>query len=240
MLVEICANSLESAINAEKAGADRIELCSELGVGGITPSFGLIEKVVEELSIPVHVLIRPRSGDFSYSEEEFEVMLKDIRVCRSLGIKGIVSGALNRDFTLDEEKTSHLIKEAEDMIFTFHRAFDWVKDPLETFKTIEDLGADYVLSSGQKSSAQKGLSLLEKLLKLSAVCKIMPGGGVNKNNLLDFKNAGFEAIHFSGTKIYDTLERSPNVSMFSDKFLKDDKKAISDVSIVSEMIQMVK
>lgn len=240
MLIEVCANSLESAMNAEKAGADRIELCAELGVGGITPSFGLIEKVVEKLSIPVHVLIRPRSGDFTYSEEELEVMQKDIEFCKSVGVRGIVAGALKPDFTLDEEKTSFLIDAAEDMIFTFHRAFDWAKNPLDTFKLIEDLGADYVLSSGQQPSAHQGLPLLKELLQLETVCKVMPGGGVNKDNIMDFKTAGFEVIHFSGTKIHSTLERSPQISMFSDKFLKDDKKAISDVSIVSEIVQMVK
>ncbi len=107
MIVEVCANSFESAINAEKAGADRIELCMELGVGGIvTPSYGLIKKVVSELSIPVHVLIRPRSGDFTYSKEEFQIMQDDILVCLDLGVSGIVSGLLNKGFIIGFRENS--------------------------------------------------------------------------------------------------------------------------------------
>ncbi|AVR45258.1 copper homeostasis protein CutC [Christiangramia fulva] len=240
MLVEVCANSLESAINAEKAGADRIELCSELGVGGITPSYGLLQQVMEEVTIPVHVLIRPRSGDFSYSEAEFRVMLKDIEFCKSIGVKGIVSGALKPDFSLDKQKTSTLIKTSEGMHFTFHRAFDWLKDPLESFKIIQDLGADHLLTSGQQPKAIEGIDLLKQLLKVSDSCKIMPGGGVNSENIESFKNAGFEEIHFSGTIFYKTLPQLPKISMNSEKFLKEDHKAISDVRIIREMIQKLK
>src|SRR5690606_17195590 len=110
MLVEVCANSLDSAWNAQRAGADRIELCSELGVGGITPSFGLIKMVKQQLDIPVHVLIRPRSGHFMYSDMEFEVMKADILACRELGVNGIVSGVLLKDFSVDEERTQELVK----------------------------------------------------------------------------------------------------------------------------------
>ena len=111
MIYEICANSYESAKNAEAAGATRIELCSELGVGGITPSYGLIKKVMDELSIGNCVLIRPRSGDFTYSEEEFDVMLRDIVLCRELGCQGVVTGVLLHDNTIDVERTAKL-KEA--------------------------------------------------------------------------------------------------------------------------------
>lgn len=240
MLVEVCANSVESAINAEKAGADRIELCSELGVGGITPSHGLLQQVMEEISIPVHVLIRPRSGDFSYSEAEFLVMLKDIEFCKNIGVKGVVSGVLKTDFSLDEKKTSTLIKAAEGMHFTFHRAFDWVRDPLATFQILQELGADHLLTSGQQSKAIEGIDLLKQLLKASDSCKIMPGGGVNSENIEDFKKAGFEEIHFSGTSFHQTLPQLPKISMNSEKFLREDHKAISDVRIIREMVQKLK
>ncbi len=239
MLIEVCAGSLESAINAEKAGADRIELCAELGVGGITPSYGLLQKVMEDVSLPVHVLIRPRSGDFTYSDEEFEVMLKDIEFCKKLGVKGIVSGALLSDFTLDKEKLLELIKISGSLKFTFHRAFDWLNNPMEAFKIIQDSGADYLLSSGQRAGAGEGLSLLKELKTVSTSCKILPGGGINKSNVLEFKNAGFEAVHLSGTQIYRTLETPPEVSMYSGKFLKDDQKAVSDVSTIKEIVQII-
>ncbi|HKJ48240.1 MAG TPA: copper homeostasis protein CutC, partial [Christiangramia sp.] len=120
MIIEVCTNSLESAINAERGGADRIELCSELGVGGITPSFGLIKAALEKISIPIHVLIRPRSGDFTYSEYDFQVMLQDIEECRNLGVSGIVSGVLNEDFSPDLKRTGNLINASTGMSFTFH------------------------------------------------------------------------------------------------------------------------
>ncbi|WP_370637480.1 copper homeostasis protein CutC [Flagellimonas sp. HMM57] len=175
MLVEVCANSLESAVNAQKAGADRIELCSELGVGGITPSHGLIEMVKERLDIPVHILIRPRSGHFTYSDLEFEVMKRDIIFCKQIGVEGIVSGMLHSNFTLDIERTQQLLSLSKPLKFTFHRAFDWVINPKETFTCLEKLGADYILSSGGEVSAEKGLDLLSELNAISKKCTVMAG-----------------------------------------------------------------
>ncbi len=134
MLLEICANSYQSAINAEKAGANRIELCAELAVGGITPSYGLLKKVMNDLTIPVHVLVRPRSGDFTYSDAEFQILKEDILICKELGVLGIVSGVLNLDNTIDLERTKELVETAKPMNFTFHRAFDWVLNPMDESK----------------------------------------------------------------------------------------------------------
>ena len=175
MIVEVCANSLESALNAQKAGADRIELCNELAVGGVTPSFGLLQLIKEHISIPVNVLIRPRSGDFSYSDPEFEIMKKDIALCRDLGFNGIVSGVLSRDFTLDYKRTQELIGESGPLQFTFHRAFDWVSDPMATLQQLQELEVDTILSSGQQKSSVQGMEMLTRLLKESKGCVIMPG-----------------------------------------------------------------
>jgi copper homeostasis protein len=150
MIVEVCANSLQSSLNAENAGAHRIELCSELGIGGITPSFGLLKKVKEKLSLPVHVLIRPRSGDFTYSDLEFNIMKEDILFCREMGFAGIVSGVLHSDFSLDLSRTGTLVELAGDHTFTFHRAFDWVKDPITTLDQLEKIGYACLLNSGHK------------------------------------------------------------------------------------------
>ena len=119
MLVEVCANSLESAMNAEKAGANRIELCSELAVGGITPSYGLLKSVKAQVSIPVNILIRPRSGDFTYSVSEFEIMKKNIELCVKMGFHGVVSGVLQKDFNLDSARTKDLVEASGDLQFTF-------------------------------------------------------------------------------------------------------------------------
>jgi len=240
MLVEICANSLKSAINAEKSGADRIELCTELGVGGITPSWGLLKAVKEKISIPIHVLIRPRSGNFTYNAEEFETMLLDIEQCKKLEMDGIVCGVLLPDLTLDEVRTRKLLEISEDLKFTFHRAFDWVKDPVNTFQKLQDLGVDHLLSSGQKLTAIEGLQLLKELLIISDDCKILPGSGINKDNVLEFKNAGFKEIHFSGTSFHQALETLPQISMISDKFLKEDRVAYSDLDIITKIINQIK
>lgn len=240
MLVEVCANSLESALNAQKAGADRIELCSELAVGGITPSYGLLKKVKQEISIPVHVLIRPRSGDFTYSEKEFEIMKSDIALCIELGFDGIVSGALHIDFTLDLNKTRELVEASKGLKFTFHRAFDWVTDPFKTLSDLEKMGVNYILSSGQRNSAPEGIDLLSKLNEMGSRCKIMPGGGVRTDNINLFKENGFKVIHLSGVQFHRTLTPMPNVSMNSPSFLRDDELAITDVKIIRDIVNGVK
>lgn len=240
MLVEICANSLESALNAEKAGADRIELCVELGVGGITPSYGLLNRIKELITIPVHVLIRLRSGNFTYSNSEFEVMLKDIDYCRDLGFEGIVSGVLNRDFTIDRERTKLLKEASGELNFTFHRAFDWVLDPLGSLDYLEEIGVNYILTSGQKRNVSEGFALLKQLHNHSKTCTIMPGGGVNTEVLLKLKNEGFKAAHLSGTVLSKSLDMAPTISMNSEKFLREDYVAISDIKTIDGIMKIAK
>ena len=240
MLVEVCANSLESALVAEQAGADRIELCCELAVGGITPSYGLLKAVMQQVSIPVHVLIRPRSGDFSYSESEFEIMLADIQSCIELGAKGIVAGVLHKDFKLDVERTKLLRKASGDLKFTFHRAFDWVKDPMETMKILEDIGVDVILSSGQQPKAIDGIILLKALHEKASSVQIMPGGGVNKMNANVFKEGGFRAVHLSGTAMVEKLPEPPKVSMNSPNFLSDDHYPVTQLDAIVGVVDKVK
>lgn len=233
MLIEICASSYQSAINAETAGAHRIELCSELAVGGITPSHGLLKKVIEKLSIPVHVLIRPRSGDFTYSDDEFEIMKENILYCKSLGCSGIVSGILHEDTTIDLPRTKELVALAAPMSFTFHRAFDWVAHPEKAILELESIGVHSVLTSGQETAAEKGLSLLQKLQQLSTV-KILPGGGINTENVHLFQEAGFDQIHLSASKLVKTLA-PPKVSMHSEKFFDETLVFHSDIKVIKKI-----
>ncbi|MDY8134517.1 copper homeostasis protein CutC [Aquimarina sp. 2201CG5-10] len=228
MILEICANSYQSALNAQKAGANRIELCSELAVGGITPSHGLIEKVVQELSIPVYVLIRPRSGDFTYSSEEFDIMKRDIEYCKKIGCSGIVSGVLQSNSTIDVQRTEELIKISRPLPFTFHRAFDWVVTPENALEELISINADRILTSGQQSSALQGADMLRKLLKQSnSRIQIMPGGGINRENVLVFKENGFTEIHFSAASLKEKNVR-PKISMNSKKLLSDTLSIFSD------------
>ncbi|WP_047247926.1 copper homeostasis protein CutC [Maribacter thermophilus] len=240
MLVEVCANSLESALNAQKAGADRIELCSELAVGGITPSYGLLKLIREQISIPVHVLIRPRSGDFTYSDLEFEIMMRDISLCVEMGFDGVVSGVLDKDFSLDRKRTEDLVKASKELNFTFHRAFDWVGQPLHTLGLLEDVGVNYVLTSGQKKSALAGIELLQELKGCASTIVVMPGSGINDNNVAVFKEKGFKAVHLSGTKLQQTLFEDPLVSMNSSSFMNDDKIAVTSTETIKAVVDKVK
>lgn len=235
MIVEICANSLESAINAEKAGAHRIELCTELAVGGITPSYGLLKKVMDTITIPVHVLIRPRSGDFTYSDEEFNIMKQDILLSKQLGCAGIVSGILHADNSIDIERTKALVALSKPLSFTFHRAFDWVNTPLEAMNKLTVIGVDRVLTSGQKASAEKGIQLLKNLKERDTIT-ILPGGGINIQNIDLFKKIGFDEVHLSAASQHQTTV-VPKVSMNSLKLFDETKIVRSDVKKIKEILK---
>ncbi|NNM17132.1 MAG: copper homeostasis protein CutC [Croceitalea sp.] len=240
MLVEVCANSLESALIAQKAGADRIELCSELGVGGITPSHGLIAEVLQRLSIPVHVLIRPRSGHFCYSDFEMAVMQKDIEFCKKVGVKGIVAGVLNKDFTVNIQKTSKLINNSRPMKFTFHRAFDWVPNALIALQQLETMAVDYLLTSGQESTAENGLELLKALHDHAKDLKIMPGSGINTKNAVKFKALGLTVLHTSGTLFENELDLQCKLPMNSELHLAENMVAVTNAPIIRQIVKTVK
>lgn len=209
MIIEICANSYQSAINSEVSGAHRIELCTELPIGGITPSFGLIKQVISKLNIPVFVLIRPRSGNFTYSEDEFEIMKQDILLCKDLGCHGIVSGVLNGNTTVDTIRTKELVELSKPLPFTFHRAFDCVPKSFDALEELINLGVNRILTSGQETSAEKGLKLLQELKsQANNRITILPGSGVNPENVLSFKKAGFSEVHTSASKVINNKKDS--------------------------------
>ena len=196
MIIEVCAESYEYALKAEKAGADRIELCKDLHLDGLTPDYESAKRTIDTLNIPVFILIRPRGGDFIYSHEEFELMKRDILKFKEMGCKGIVSGVLNSDNSIDIKKTKELVELSRPLEFTFHRAFDKVNNPLNEIENLIGLGIDRVLTSGQKEKAIDGLVLLKQLNSISNNrIKIMPGSGINKSNIVNFVN--FEEIHGS-------------------------------------------
>ena len=196
MIIEVCAESYEYALKAEKAGADRIELCKDLHLDGLTPDYESAKRTIDTLDIPVFILIRPRGGDFIYSHEEFELMKSDIIKFKEMGCKGIVSGVLNNDNSIDIKKTKELVELSRPLEFTFHRAFDKVNNPLYEIENLIGLGIDRVLTSGQKEKAIDGLVLLKQLNSISNNrIKIMPGSGINKSNIVNFVN--FEEIHGS-------------------------------------------
>ena len=202
---EICAVNIQSALAAQEAGAQRIELCSALDVGGITPSAGLIRAAVEQLTIPVNVLIRPREGDFHYSEVEFKVMLDDIRFCREAGVHGVVVGALDASRRLDLPKLQAMQEAAGGLEMVQHRAFDFSADPEQALEQLIALGFNRILSSGQSNSAFEGRFLLQKLIQLAdGRISIMPGAGIDAGNILAIAHtSGAYEFHFTGKKKID-------------------------------------
>ena len=222
MILEVCANSYESAINAENGGAHRIELCENLSVGGLTPNFELAKKVINELNIPVFILIRPRDGDFNYSNEEFEQIKKDIIFFKDLGCKGIVSGILTKDKNIDIIRTRELIELSRPLEFTFHRAFDEVLNPIDGLYQLIEVKANRLLSSGQKNTAVLGIELIKKLINISdKKIIIMPGSGINSDNILEFKKIESEEIHGSFIK-------NPN-----------NKNSISNVDAIFKSVKLI-
>jgi len=234
MIIEICANSFASAQAAQKAGAHRIELCTQLSVGGLTPSYGCIEKVIKELNIDVHVLIRPRAGDFIYSHEELDVMKRNIAYCAKIGCSGIVSGVLNAQNELNVKATQELIAVSGGLEFTFHRAFDEVSNPSETLAGLQNIGVTRVLSSGQHAKAIDGIEVLRKLKNSSDTIQIMPGSGINLSNVLAFKEAGFKMIHFSAISKGMPAEKA-TTGLFLEGI-----EGTSDQDVISEIIDTLK
>jgi copper homeostasis protein len=199
MIIEIVVYSIESALEAQKGGADRVELCANPGDGGTTPSVGIIQQVRKNLSIEVYVMIRPRGEDFLYTDEEFASMKRDIEMCKQLGVEGVVFGILRKDGSIDKEKCAHLISLARPMKVTCHRAFDVTCDPLQALEDCIEIGFDRILTSGQQPKAIQGVALITQLiLKANGRIKIMPGSGIVEENVQEIvTKTHAQEIHFS-------------------------------------------
>lgn len=199
MTVEICANSVQSAINAEKGGADRIELCQNLNEGGTTPSYAAIKYCAEKLSLKTMVLIRPRPGDFCYNDTEYEAIKEDVLICRELGVHGVVVGFLDKNLDIDTKRTAEIVKLARPMEVTFHRAFDRCRDWRTALEQIIECGCDRILTSGQRKTAPEGADTLREIQKqANGRIKILAGSGVNSQNVADLiRTTGVSEVHSS-------------------------------------------
>lgn len=232
-LLEICVDSIESAINAQVAGADRIELCDNLLEGGTTPSYGTILSVKNNLDIAINVIIRPRGGDFLYSDDEFEIMRRDIEICGEAGVNGIVLGLLTTAGQIDTERTARLIEFSSPMQVTFHRAFDMCRDPFRGLEDIIASGATRILTSGQKNKVNDGLGLVNELVKKAADrIIIMPGSGIDENNIkLIAQSTGAKEFHLTGRKIIESpMEfRMSGVSMGGHPDVQEFSRKVADV-----------
>jgi len=201
MKLEIIGFNIESCIAAQEAGAHRIELCDNPSEGGTTPSDGFIKGARKKLSIELYVMIRPRGGDFMYSDDEFEIMKTDIEMCRQHGCDGVVIGLLKKDGTIDKKRCSELISLAYPLGVTFHRAFDRAKDPFRALEDVIETGCERILTSGQRPKAVDGAQIIKELITHAEDrIVIMPGSGVDARNIISLaENTGAREFHSSAS-----------------------------------------
>lgn len=205
-ILEACVDSVESALAAARGGASRLELCGSLVIGGTTPNPWLFQEIRKHTDIRIHVLIRPRFGDFCYTEEEFILIREAVREYKKLGAEGVVIGCLNPDGTMNMEQMKILMEEAEGMSVTLHRAFDVCADPYETMEQAISLGIDTILTSGQKNVCTLGTELLKDLVEKSAGrIRVQVGSGVNAEVIREvYPKTGVTTFHMSGKKTLDS------------------------------------
>ncbi|XP_046552671.1 copper homeostasis protein cutC homolog [Haliotis rubra] len=198
-MMEVCIDSVASAINAEKGGAKRVELCGNLMEGGTTPTVGMLKVIKKKVQIPVFVMIRPRGGDFLYSDLEMEVMKQDIEELKQAGADGFVIGILNSDGTVDKERCSDLISHIRPRPVTFHRAIDMTPDLLSSLEAVISLGCERVLTSGGEATALDGAPVIRQMVdKASDGIIVMPGGGIHERNLARIlQSTGVKEFHCS-------------------------------------------
>jgi len=241
MIFEVCIDSVEGALAAQAAGAQRVELCDNLVEGGTTPSLGMVQVTRRRATLGVNVIVRPRGGDFCYTEAEFEVMQQDILAAKQAGANGVVIGLLKPDGSVDVERTRALVAMARPMSVTFHRAFDLSRDAGEALEAICSLEIDRILTSGQKSTAMEGAECIARMVKQAGSRTIiMAGGGVNASNVAAIVAAtGVKEVHFAARKtvISPMTHRNPNC--FMGKAYQPDEYIlkITDAEQIGEIIR---
>lgn len=244
VVVEVCLDSVESAIAAEQGGAQRVELCDNLLEGGTTPSAGMIAATREAVSLGVMVMIRPRGGDFCYTPRELDVMGRDVQVARERGADGVVFGVLTPDGRIDEDATGELIDLARPMSTTFHRAFDVTCDPLEALDTLIELGADRVLTSGQEAHVLEGLDLLASLVaRAGDRLVVMPGCGLTPKNIARVvRETGAREIHIVGTASVESpmQHRNPRVFMGTELRTPEYARTVTDAAAIRALASAVR
>ncbi|XP_065071698.1 copper homeostasis protein cutC homolog [Rhopilema esculentum] len=240
MNMEVCIDSVISAVEAELGGAARVELCSNLAEGGTTPSLGLFIKIKELVKIPVFVMIRPRGGDFLYSGLDFDVMKKEITIFKSHGADGFVFGILTRDGSIDVTRCQLLKDLCSPSPVTFHRAFDMVTDYKTALEEVISIGCERLLTSGLEPTALEGLDTLKSLIEqANGRIQVMPGGGINKRNLERIlKGCGAQEFHCSARKTQDSemVARTNTIHMGAACYPSEYSTKVTDRNIVKELV----
>ncbi|MCO6005947.1 copper homeostasis protein CutC [Actinoallomurus purpureus] len=245
MRFEICLASADDVAAAVDAGADRVELCAALFEGGITPSIGMIEQAVAAAAgrIKVHVIIRPRGGDFVYGPAEAAVMLRDIAAVKAAGADGVVIGALTPDAEIDTELCARLVEAARPLSVTFHRAYDVTRDPEAAFEDVIGLGVDRLLTSGAAPTALEGADLIARLVeKAAARIVILPAGGINERTAARVaEQTGAQELHFTASEALPSLSRfiRPGIHMGGALYPPETVRAITTTARIHSIIAAV-
>ena len=243
VLFEICVGSAQGAISAQEGGAHRVELCDNLVEGGTTPSAGAVQVARKHIDIGLNVIVRPRGGDFCYSEVEFETMLRDVDLAVDCGADGIVIGLLNPDGSIDVQRTGILIKRIRPLAVTFHRAFDMAADPHRALDDLIALGVDRMLTSGRENSALEGVDLISDLIeRADGRIVVMPGGGITERNVAKVVSGTCaREIHVAaGSGVSSRMTyRNPNVFMGGEFRPPEFSHDLTDVNRIKAFIQAV-
>lgn len=238
--IEICVEGIDGLLAAQQAGADRVELCASLLEGGLTPSLGVVREALRVGTIPFHVIIRPRGGDFLYSELEFGSMLEDIKALRDMGVVGVVIGCLTPDGRIDEARTKALVDAARPMKVTCHRAFDMTRDYREAIEALIRAGVDRVLTSGQRDTAIEGIDILKDTAAIAdGRIVIMACGALDADSIAQVRTAtGVDEMHFAALKtIKSGMDfRNPHVGMGGTAIEREYEITLTDVEAVRKTI----
>lgn len=243
-LIEICVEGIDGLVAAQAGGADRVELCASLLEGGLTPSMGVVKQALVVATIPFHVIIRPRGGDFLYSELEYQTMLDDVRACRELGVAGVVIGCLTVDGRIDEARTRALVEAARPMKVTNHRAFDMTRDPEEAIEALVRCGVDRVLTSGQRDTALEGIDILKRSHDAArGRIVIMACGALDETNVVEvLRRSGADELHFAALKTVSSGMgfRNPHVGMGGTAIEREFEVTLTDTDAVRRTIDAAK
>lgn len=238
--IEICVEGIDGLVAAQEGGADRVELCASLLEGGLTPSMGVIREALRVATIPFHVIIRPRGGDFLYSELEFQSMVEDIKVLRDMGVAGVVIGCLTPDGRIDEARTKILVDAARPMKVTCHRAFDMTEDYREAIEALVRAGVDRVLTSGQRDTALEGIDILKDTAAIAdGRIVIMACGALDESNIARVRSeTGVDEMHFAALKtIKSPMDfRNPHVGMGGTAIEREYEITLTDTDAVRRTI----
>jgi copper homeostasis protein len=239
-LVEVCVEGVDGLLAAQAAGADRVELCASLVEGGITPSLGTVRTALELAAIPFHVIVRPRGGDFLYSESEYRSMLTDVEALRDIGVAGVVVGCLTADGAVDEARMAALARAAGHLNVTCHRAFDMTRDPFAALEALIRCGVGRVLTSGQRDTAVEGADLLAALVEKAAGRIVILGCGALAPDTIGAvrHKTGLTEMHFASLKDVPSAMRyrNPRVGMGGDDLDREYRNTVTDADLVAATI----